>query len=70
MDDVVIAGPYRSLDQLKDGRKVEIPDDEKEKLAEARKKRDQKPDEPRIAEGQTQSEEPGKNEQLSAASGS
>lgn len=70
MDDVVIAGPYRSLDQLKDGRKVSVSDDEKEKLAEARKKRDQKSDEPQVAGGQTESDDPAAKDQLSAASGS
>ncbi len=33
LDDVVITGPYRSLDQLKDGRKVSLPEEEKTKLA-------------------------------------
>lgn len=33
LEDVVIVGPYRSLDQLKDGRKVSMPEEEKKKLA-------------------------------------
>lgn len=33
--DIVIVGPYRSLDQLKEGRKVSIPEEEKKKLAAA-----------------------------------
>ncbi len=48
IDDVVIVGPYRSLDQLKDGRKVTLPDDEKKKLAERPKI---KVDAPNLAEG-------------------
>jgi HlyD family secretion protein len=49
VDDVVIVGPYRSLDQLKDGRKVSLSDDEKKKLA-ARPK--SKADAPDLAEGE------------------
>jgi hypothetical protein len=49
INDVVIVGPYRSLDQLKDGRKVTLPDDEKKKLAERPKL---KPQVPELAEGQ------------------
>ena len=49
IEDVVIVGPYRSLDQLKDGRKVSLSDDEKKKLA-ARPK--PKTDAPNLAEGQ------------------
>lgn len=33
--DVVITGPYRSLDQLKEARKVSLPEEEKKKLAES-----------------------------------
>jgi len=33
-DDVVIVGPYRSLDQLKDGKKVALSDEDKKKLEE------------------------------------
>ncbi len=44
LDDVVIIGPYRSLDQLKEGRKVTLPDDEKKKLAERPKTRAETPD--------------------------
>jgi HlyD family secretion protein len=49
VNDVVIVGPYRSLDQLKDGRKVTLPDDEKKKLAERPKLKTQVPE---LAEGQ------------------
>ena len=31
IDDVLVVGPYRSLDQLKEGSKVKIEDEEKEK---------------------------------------
>lgn len=51
MDDVVIIGPYRSLDQLKEGRKVSLPDDEKKKLAEAKKRGQQTSEGPHLAEG-------------------
>ena len=44
VDDVVIVGPYRSLDQLKDGRKVSLSDDEKKKLAERPKSKAETPD--------------------------
>lgn len=74
MNDTVIAGPYRSLDQLKDGRKVTMPDDEKAKLAEARKKQEQKTDEksqePQVAGGASDSADPAASGPLSAASGS
>lgn len=33
-DDLVIVGPYRSLDQLKDGRKVTLAEDDKKKMEE------------------------------------
>ncbi len=74
MNDTVIAGPYRSLDQLKDGRKVTMPDDEKAKLAEARKKQEQNADEksqePKVAGGASDSADSSANGPLSAASGS
>ncbi len=35
VDDTIIIGPYRSLDQLKDGKKVKLSDDDKKKLAAA-----------------------------------
>jgi HlyD family secretion protein len=35
INDVVITGPYRSLDQLKDGRKIKVSDEDKKKLAQA-----------------------------------
>lgn len=74
MNDTVIAGPYRSLDQLKDGRKVTMPDDEKAKLAEARRKQEQKVDEksqePQVAGGASDSADPAASGPLSAASGS
>ena len=49
--DVVIVGPYRSLDQLKEGRKVTLPDDEKKKLAERPKPKSEAPE---LADGQKQ----------------
>ncbi|HKQ48205.1 MAG TPA: efflux RND transporter periplasmic adaptor subunit [Phycisphaerae bacterium] len=44
IDDVVIVGPYRSLDQLKDGRKVSLSEDEKKKLATRPKLKEETPD--------------------------
>jgi hypothetical protein len=35
MDDLVIIGPYRSLDQLKNGKKVALSDEDKKKMQEA-----------------------------------
>lgn len=67
MDDTIIAGPYRSLDQLKDGRKVSIPEEEKKKLAEARLKRDEKKNEPRVAGAESESDDPAKAGQLTAS---
>jgi len=52
--DVVIIGPYRSLDQLKDGRKVVLAsEEEKKKLAAGRKK--EEPPQGQTAESQEKS---------------
>lgn len=51
MDDVVIVGPYRSLDQLKDGRKVSLSEEEKKKLADAKQRGEQSSRGPHLADG-------------------
>lgn len=52
LEDVVVIGPYRSLDQLKDGRKVKLSDDEKKKLADAREKRAKEEPQTHLAGGE------------------
>jgi len=41
MEDTIITGPYRSLDQLKDGKKVALADKDKKKPESAAKTEDE-----------------------------
>lgn len=50
LGDVVITGPYRSLDQLADGKKVEVLEKDKKKEAGEESQSDEESEEPRVAE--------------------
>ena len=68
IDDVVIIGPYRSLDQIKDGKKVTLADKDKAKEGKDKSDEEEEAEEQRNAEEDQQSTDGNEEEQTVAAS--
>jgi len=68
IDDVVIIGPYRSLDQIKDGKKVALADKDEAKEGKDKSGAEEEAEEQRKAEEDQQSTDDNEEEQTVAAS--
>jgi len=68
IDDVVIIGPYRSLDQIKDGKKVVLADKDEAKEGKDESGSEEEAEEQRKAEEDQQSTDDNEEEQTVAAS--